>query len=62
MTDCPCCSNSMVRHIQHQNVHWFCRSCWQTMPVYNLKGNGSLVSASLVKTHFKKQLSALELL
>ncbi|PSB13076.1 hypothetical protein C7B61_05050 [filamentous cyanobacterium CCP1] len=33
MTTCPCCSNSMLRHIRHHQVYWFCRSCWQEMPL-----------------------------
>ncbi len=32
MTSCPCCSNQLLRHIRHQEVYWFCTSCWQEMP------------------------------
>lgn len=35
MISCPCCSNQMVRHIQNQKLHWFCRHCWQEMPNLN---------------------------
>jgi ribosomal protein L37AE/L43A len=35
MTACPCCSHSMLRHIRQHQVYWFCRSCWQEMPLYN---------------------------
>lgn len=38
MTTCPCCSNAMVRHIRHQQVSWFCRHCWQEMPVLEQPG------------------------
>jgi hypothetical protein len=33
MTSCPCCANSMTRQIRQQQVYWFCRTCWQEMPV-----------------------------
>ena len=26
----------MLRHIRQSEVYWFCRECWQEMPVYNL--------------------------
>lgn len=31
-TICPCCSHRMLRHIRHDSMYWFCRSCWQEMP------------------------------
>jgi formamidopyrimidine-DNA glycosylase len=30
---CPCCSNKLLRHIQSNRVFFFCRSCWQEMPL-----------------------------
>ncbi|NJO41222.1 MAG: hypothetical protein HC769_16025 [Cyanobacteria bacterium CRU_2_1] len=27
--DCPYCSNRVIRHIQHHQIYWFCRNCWQ---------------------------------
>lgn len=30
--DCPYCSDRLTRHIQQQQVYWFCRSCWQRIP------------------------------
>ncbi|OKH54853.1 hypothetical protein NIES2130_27815 [Scytonema sp. HK-05] len=35
MNNCPCCSSPLLRHIRHQEVYWFCRSCWQAMPVFS---------------------------
>jgi ribosomal protein L37AE/L43A len=32
MTNCPCCSNQMLRHIRTNQTYWFCRHCWQAMP------------------------------
>ena len=36
MTGCSCCSNQMLRLVRQSQVYWFCRQCWQEMPVYNL--------------------------
>lgn len=30
---CPCCSYSLLRHLRHQKIYWFCRRCWQEMPL-----------------------------
>ncbi len=32
MSTCPCCSDTLLRHIQHGSLYWFCRSCWAEMP------------------------------
>lgn len=29
MSNCPYCSNQMLRHIRSHQVYWFCRHCWQ---------------------------------
>ncbi|PIG92311.1 hypothetical protein CSQ79_16950 [Gloeocapsopsis sp. IPPAS B-1203] len=40
MNNCPCCSDQLLRHIHNHEVYFFCRTCWQEMPVlseeYNL--------------------------
>ena len=36
MPSCPCCSDQLLRHIRSAQIYWFCRSCWQEMPVFNL--------------------------
>lgn len=30
---CSCCSKTMLRHISKDRIYWFCRSCWQEMPI-----------------------------
>ncbi|MBD1870666.1 hypothetical protein H6F93_21885 [Leptolyngbya sp. FACHB-671] len=45
MASCPCCSDQMLRHIRHNQTYWFCRSCWQEMPL--MQPSLNLVSASL---------------
>jgi hypothetical protein len=32
MSDCPCCSNTLLRQLRSHQVVWFCRHCWQEMP------------------------------
>jgi hypothetical protein len=57
MTSCPCCTNQMLRHIRQSQVYWFCRQCWQEMPVYPLNSYGSSLSINLVRDlSIKKQL------
>ncbi len=33
MNYCPCCSHILLRHIRGSHIYWFCRNCWETMPV-----------------------------
>jgi hypothetical protein len=33
MPYCPCCSDSLLHHLRGTESYWFCRSCWQEMPV-----------------------------
>jgi len=32
MSECPCCSEKLLRHVRHGRVYWFCTHCWQEMP------------------------------
>lgn len=32
MSNCPCCSDRLLRHIRKGSIYWFCRSCWAEMP------------------------------
>ncbi|MBM0743989.1 hypothetical protein JOY44_20595 [Phormidium sp. CLA17] len=52
MNDCPCCSHSMLRHVRQHQVYWFCRSCWQEMPLYDQ-------GARLTSTALGRELSLL---
>ncbi len=31
--DCPCCGGSLLRHVRHGEVYWFCKTCWQEVPL-----------------------------
>lgn len=32
MNRCICCHNTLLRHIRHRDIYWYCPSCHQTMP------------------------------
>ena len=34
---CPCCDNSLLRHIRHGKVYWFCTHCWQEVPLLEIE-------------------------
>jgi hypothetical protein len=50
MNTCPCCSNILLRQIHSNQVYWFCRHCWQEMPVF-----------TCLKSNFSEQLLITEL-
>jgi ribosomal protein L37AE/L43A len=29
---CPCCSQTLLRHISAKGIYWFCPNCYQEMP------------------------------
>ena len=47
MNACPCCSNVMLRHTRQHQMYWFCRHCWQEMPLIEPSPSLSLLSSSL---------------
>src|SRR5579883_2512676 len=34
---CPCCCDKLLQHIRHHRVYWFCRTCWQEMPLTQVR-------------------------
>jgi ribosomal protein L37AE/L43A len=30
---CPCCGGSVLRHVRHGELYWFCLSCRQEVPL-----------------------------
>ncbi len=30
---CPCCGGSLLRHVRHGELYWFCQTCWQQLPL-----------------------------
>lgn len=33
---CPCCGGSLLRHVRHGEVYWFCKTCWQEVPLLSV--------------------------
>ncbi|MGE5656376.1 MAG: hypothetical protein ACM37W_07140 [Actinomycetota bacterium] len=60
MTNCPCCSHPMLRHIRQHQIHWFCRNCWQEMPLLTLE-DSHLLFAPCQRTVIAKFNRALAL-
>jgi ribosomal protein L37AE/L43A len=29
---CPCCGGTILRHVRHAEIYWFCTSCHQEVP------------------------------
>ncbi|MEY3221616.1 MAG: hypothetical protein ACLBM1_12295 [Cuspidothrix sp.] len=49
---CPCCGGSILRHVRHHEVYWFCLSCRQEVPVLTVNG----VSKSNLETRNQEVL------
>ncbi|MFB2877133.1 hypothetical protein [Floridanema aerugineum] len=61
MASCPCCSHTMLRHIRHNQIFWYCRHCWQEMPNFNSSPSLSKYSQSL-ENIIQKKASVRELM
>jgi hypothetical protein len=35
INSCLCCGGSVLRHIRHNQIYWFCTSCKQEVPLLN---------------------------
>ncbi len=35
MNSCPCCSQTMLRHVRNNQIYWYCPSCHQEMPNFD---------------------------
>lgn len=43
---CPCCGGSILRHVRHGELYWFCPSCWQEMPLLSISRLSNLESSN----------------
>jgi hypothetical protein len=41
---CPCCGGSILRHVRHHEVYWFCLSCRQEVPVLTVNSGSNSLS------------------
>ncbi|MDM9382756.1 hypothetical protein QUB80_18855 [Chlorogloeopsis sp. ULAP01] len=58
MNYCPCCSNPLLLHIRGSETYWFCRHCWQEMPVLSRENSSSLREMMIEKLMNKLQNQA----
>lgn len=49
MKNCPCCSMRLLQHIRNNQTYWFCRNCWQEMPLLDLEGHRSFLTSRRIK-------------
>ncbi|MBR8836681.1 MAG: hypothetical protein DSM106950_22360 [Stigonema ocellatum SAG 48.90 = DSM 106950] len=40
--NCPCCGGSLLRHVRHGELYWFCQTCRQEVPVLTAIGVSSM--------------------
>ncbi|MFB2771017.1 hypothetical protein ACE1AT_17250 [Pelatocladus sp. BLCC-F211] len=53
--NCLCCSHRLLQHIRNNRVYWFCRNCWQEMPLPNLEIHNSFsTSVTTIKSDKKR--------
>ncbi|WP_082803675.1 MULTISPECIES: hypothetical protein [unclassified Anabaena] len=55
--NCPCCGGSLLRHVRHGELYWFCLSCRQEVPLLTVNRlanvdtrHSGVVSQSAVKS------------
>lgn len=49
MSNCPCCSDRLLRHIRRGSLYWFCRSCWAEMPNLEMDDPVTTVSSPILE-------------
>jgi len=58
MNTCPCCSHPLLRHVHNHEVYWFCRNCWQEMPILSRE----ILSRKDLTTSIRKRELAIQYL
>ena len=58
MNHCPCCTDILLRHTNGNGIYWFCRTCWQAMPVSEYNKSDLFTDMSL--RNLSKVLNRLE--
>lgn len=56
MNNCPCCSGVLLQHVRGSEIAWFCRHCWQDMPVLSCNLSGLVAKAITEELPSKPQL------
>lgn len=56
INSCPCCSSSLLRHIRHRGVYWFCQSCRQEVPLLSISRSESFTHKRIPQRPISSQL------
>ncbi|AFZ27312.1 hypothetical protein Cylst_5280 [Cylindrospermum stagnale PCC 7417] len=46
---CPCCGGSVLRHVRHGELYWFCVSCRQEVPLFTINRASNIETRNLGK-------------
>jgi hypothetical protein len=71
MNNCPCCSSTLLRHVRHSQIYWYCPHCKQEMPnlgdwinnqafSHRIKNSSDHASKPVFSTSIKSYLSEFE--
>ncbi len=58
---CPCCSDTLLRHIRSGEIYWFCGRCHQEMPNLVEIANKSQSRLALNTYSYRHLIAKLEL-
>lgn len=58
MTQCPCCSNQLLRQIRKNQISWFCRHCWLDMPKLTQRDTNSVSLSMSTQLGIKELLAS----
>ncbi|WP_414583003.1 hypothetical protein [Scytonema sp. PCC 10023] len=53
---CPCCGSSLLRHVRHRGVYWFCQSCRQEVPLLGISRPDSCTHRRIPQRPISSQL------
>ncbi|WP_416670146.1 hypothetical protein [Egbenema bharatensis] len=59
MATCPCCSHPLLRHIRNHQVAYFCRHCWQDMPLCETPTPDPVLSPGLAGLYIHQRHTSL---
>lgn len=56
--NCPCCGSSLLRHVRHGQLYWFCKTCWQEVPLLDGDSVPSIETLPSIETVSNVALTA----
>ncbi len=55
--NCPCCGSALLRHVRHGELYWFCKTCWQEVPLLNVNNLPSMQAKNKAATTVQQTVS-----